>query len=377
MPKTEYAKAGVNYQMIEPFKQAMIREGRKTLSFPNKRDVFINEKLLHGHGAVFEHKTKGLHQESPIFCMTQEGLGNKNWIAEWMYQYANTGRTYYEGIGFDACLVTVNAVIAQGALPVVYTGEVASGDSEWFADEKRANDLARGYYEVCKLVGMALLAGGSPSLQYLVRSEPLVKSAPSLSGCVTGIISPRSRLITGEKLSDGDIIIGVTSSGIHTNGISLVIKRALGLKDAFLTKLPNGNVLGEEALIPTRSYAALMEALFEAEIDIHSLIPATEGGVKEIACDERPFMYYIYDWPKVPVIFQFMRELGVSLTDCLRTFNWGIGYYIFVPEREVARTLEIGKKAGYELFEVGIVLAGRERRVDFRPKGYNIALLPS
>lgn len=70
-----------------------------------------------------------------MWCKTQEGLGNKNWIAEWMYQYAGDGRTHYEWIGWDAGLMAVNDVIAQGAMPVVYLDEVAAGDSEWFEDE--------------------------------------------------------------------------------------------------------------------------------------------------------------------------------------------------------------------------------------------------
>ena len=147
MGKTgEYAKAGVDYSKIEPFKKAMMETGRRTLSFPNRRGVFINNKVIHSHGAVYEYR-EGPLQHS--WCQTQEGLGNKNWIAEWMYQNAGTGRTYYEGIGIDTALMAVNDVIAQGAMPVVYTDEVAAGDSEWFQDEKRAEDLAKSYLTVC------------------------------------------------------------------------------------------------------------------------------------------------------------------------------------------------------------------------------------
>ena len=85
----EYAKAGVDYTQIEPFKRAMIQMGKRTLSFPNRRDVHINEEASHAHGAVFEYRGKLPH----IWCNTQEGLGNKNWIAEWMYQNSGTGRT--------------------------------------------------------------------------------------------------------------------------------------------------------------------------------------------------------------------------------------------------------------------------------------------
>jgi phosphoribosylformylglycinamidine cyclo-ligase len=362
--KSEYAKAGVDYTKIEPFKMAMVSAGRRTLKFPNRRGIYIEPESLGAHGVVFRYRGVKSH----LWCMTQEGLGNKNWIAEWMYQHAGTGRTYYEGIGIDTALMAANDVICQGALPVIYTDEVAAGDSEWFMDERRSRDLAESFYQACKMCGMALPAGESPALRYLVRAEPPVRSAPSLSGCVTGIIAPRNRMVTGDRLAIGDRIIGAMSSGLHANGISLVIKRALELKDKFLHVLPNGETLGEEALIPTRSYVRLVEALQEKGIDIHSLLGGTGGGISKIAYAKRPFTYRVKKWvDEIPPLFLFLLELGVSLLDCLTTFNWGIGFYIFVPENEAERTIQTGKKAGYDLIDLGRVEKG-ERRVIFEPE---------
>lgn len=368
--QSEYAQAGVDYAKIEPFKQAMIEVGKKTSAFPNRRGVYINDEVLHAHGAVYDYRGPSTH----VWCKTQEGLGNKNWIAEWMYQFDGSGNSHYQGIGIDAALMAVNDLIAQGAMPVLYTDEVAAGDSEWFTDEKRAQDLAAGFYEICKLVGMALPAGESPSLRYLIKATEPVKSAPSLSGCVTGIIAPKSNLITGRKLRAGDVIIGAPSSGLHANGISLVIKRALTLPDKFLTKLPSGKTLGEEALLPTSSYVGLVEALLNEEADIHALLPGTGDGVGKIAFDKRHFSYRIHTWIKdIPVLFQYMRELGVSLEDCLKTFNWGIGYYIFAAPEEAGKVINVGKDAGYKLLEIGRVEEG-ERKVIFEPE--NIVLPP-
>jgi phosphoribosylaminoimidazole (AIR) synthetase len=139
------------------------------------------------------------------------------------------------------------------------------------------------------------------------------------------------------------------------------------LPEKFLTKLSNGNTLGEEALIPTRSYVALVEALLEAEVDIHALLPGTGSGISKVAFDKRPFTYRIHTWVEVPPLFLFMRELGVSLEDCLTTFNWGIGYYIVVPSQEVERIIKIGKQAGYQLVDLGQVEKG-ERKVIFEPE---------
>lgn len=350
MKTSEYAKSGVDYSLMEPFKMAMIEAGKKTLKFPNKRGVYVIEGTSHAHGAVFEYKGP---EKNPIWCKTQEDLGTKNWIAEWMYMH--TGKSYYDAIAQDVALIVVNDVIAQGAMPVIFTDQVEVGDSAWFGDQKRSQDFADGFVKICEEVGMALPAGESATLKYIIKPE-----APSLSGSVTGIIAPRSRLITGQRLAAGDHIIGVTSSGLHANGVSLVINK---IKD-FLEKLPSGQTIGEAALTPTRSYVALIEALLEAEADIHCLLPGTGDGVGKIAFDKRPFTYRIHSWPEVPEFFKYFHEkLGVSLADCLKTFNWGVGYYIFVPKKEVQRVLDIGRKTSYDLIDIGVVESGKRQTV--------------
>ena len=368
MIKSAYAKAGVDYGLMEPFKMTMIETGKKTLAFPNKRNVFIREDITHSHGAVFEYRGNKNH----LWAQTQEGLGNKNWIAEWMYQNDGTGKTYYDTIGVDTALMIVNDIIAQGAMPVVFTDHIDVGNSEWFADEERSRDLATGFLRVCEETGMALPAGETATLKYLVKPEPPIAIAPSLSGSVTGIIAPATRIITGD-IKPGYRIIGASSSGLHANGVSLVIKEALALPDQFLTKLPNNKTLGEEALIPTRSYVALVEALLEAEIKIGTFLPGTGDGVGKIAFDKHAFTYRISNWPKVPELFTFFRENGLPLQDCLKTFNWGIGYYIFLPPEEVERAIKIGTEAGYEMTNLGRVEEG-PRRVIFEPE--NITLAP-
>lgn len=362
MKKSAYANAGVDYTKMEPFKMAMIETGKKTLSFPNKRGVYINEDAAHAHGAVFEYRGNTPH----IWCKTQEDLGNKNWIAEWMYE--RTGKSFYDAIAIDTALIVVNDVIAQGAMPVIFTDQLEASDSAWYADEKRAKDFANGLLSICEEVGMALPAGESASVKFIINPTPPVKQIASLSGSVTGIVTPSSRLVTGKKLAAGDVIIGVASSGLHANGISLVIKHALEMPDQFLTKLPSGKVLGEEALIPTRSYVALIEALLEAEVDIHALLPGTGDGVGKIAFDKRPFTYRIRDWLEVPELFRFFHEQrNVLIEDCLKTFNWGVGYYVFVPQSEAENVLAVGKKAGYALSIIGIVEEG-ERQVIVEPE---------
>lgn len=366
---TPYAQAGVDYRKIAPFKKIMKEVCEKTVSFPLRRGVMVTS-CFHGVKAIY------LREEPHEWLMVQEGLGNFNWIAEWMDRYAHWCKSFYDIVGINNALTAVNDLVAHGAMPVAYTDMAEAGDSEWFENKNRARDLAEGYHYICEEVMMALGGGESGSLRYLVRAEHPVKSAPVLSGTVLGIIAPKSRYISGASIRPFDRIIGAMSTGLHANGASLVIKLGLTLPDQFLTTLPNGNTLGEEALIPTRSYVALVEALLNEAVEIHRIVPGTGGGVSKLATYPEKVMYRIYDWPKnIPLLFTFLKEqFGLSMRTWLTTFNCGIGYYLIVPLHEVKRTLEIGTKAGYELTEIGWVEESHKPHVYFEPAG--LALPP-
>lgn len=364
--KSEYAEAGVDPSKIGVTKNIMRDMGRKTLHFPEVHGVFVESGA---HGASFEYRHGGRHR----WTKTTEGLGNKNWIAEWLYQNDPAGGTRYSGIGIDTMLMAANDVGADGSRPVVYTDEIAAGDSEWFEDERRARDLADSFYAGCCKLRVALPAGESPALRYLIKAELPVKSAPSLSGCMTSLIAPWERRVPG-VIKAGYSIVGAPASGLHANGISAVIKRGLTLPDQFLTRLPNGKTYGDEALIPTRSYVSLVQALLNARVEVGCWLPGTGGGVSKPTVYPEPFTFRIHSWvQEVPLLFQYLRELGMSMQDLLTTFNWGIGYYGFLPPQEVAPAIDAAAAVGLKLLEIGRVEEG-ERQVIFEPE--NIVLPP-
>lgn len=364
--QSEYAAAGVDPAKITPFKRAMQEVGKKTAHLPRKREV---EAWASAHDVCYRYTGNKPH----VFVKTLEGLGNKDWIAQWMYQHGPTGKSFFDDIGADTAFMAVNDTIANGALPVVYVDEVAAPDSDWFTDPRRSQDLADGFFAACFIAGMALLAGESPAYRYLIRAEPPVTGAPVLGGCVTGILAPSTIDIGEHRIRPGDHIIGVASSGLHANGISLVIKRALTLPDQFLTTLPNGYTLGEEALIPTRSYVALVEELvYNRRLDVHAFLPGTGDGVAKLGVYR--YTKRIHSWLPVPPLFLFLRELGVSTEDLLTTFNWGVGYYIFVAPKDVNRTLDGCAGAGYTAADVGSVEEGPPITF-FGPEG-NMPLYP-
>ena len=119
----------------------------------------------------------------------------------------------------------------------------------------------------------------------------------------------------------------------------------------------------------------LVDALLNSEVDIHAILPATGDGLGKLAYDRRPFTYRIRNWVIVPEIFWFIREeFRVRIEDCLKTFNWGIGIYFFLPRRHVKKAIDAAKKAGYELTELGIVEEG-ERKVIFEPTGITAPII--
>lgn len=365
-----YAEAGVDYSHLQPFKDKIKAMAARTQDFPARRGVVARASAHCGR-----YRYTGTHDHE--FGATIEGLGNKNWVAEWMYKHAGTSRTYYEGIGIDMLMMATNDLIADGFMPVCYLDLVVVGNDSWFLDERRADDFIESLYQGLEMTGMALIAGETPAYKYLVRSMDPVESAPTLDGCAIGILAPLGRGVNNENVAVGDTIIAVRSSGMHANGASLVFQRGLELPDKFLTELPNGNSLGDEILIPTMNYLPLVEPILDAHIEVHGFLPATGDGVAKLAFDKHERTYRVFDWwsyEQIPELFRFMHEqCGVSLEDCLKTFNWGTGYYIFVHPDDVSFTLQVIEKAGFEAMVVGRVEEGPRQTV-FEPAG--ITLLP-
>jgi len=356
----EYMKSGLNYKLMINFKESMGEVAVKTLDFPKKRDVVI----------VGKHRAPEYVGSQPHIWKTMlEGIGNKSWIAQWMYQFSGMGKSFFDVIAKDNALMGVNDILASGALPVAFHNEVAAKTSEWFSDKKRSQDYATGVYEICQLCDMALIGGESPAYRFLLNAEPPVGDTPSFSCAVFGIIVPKFRMIPAE-IQAGNIIVGAASSGWHSNGATYIIEQGMGLPDAFMTKLPDKLTLGEHTLIPTRSYVALMEAWQNAGVFINAFQPITGDGVAKIAFDKKPLTYRITNWPEeIPLIFQFMMEkFGLSKKGCLRAFNTGIGCVGFFTPKQAERAIEVGEKAGYEMYELGRVEEG-ERQTIFEPWG--------
>lgn len=355
-------------QSIESFKQLMREVCAQTRFFPARWQVDIDE----AGGCLYQGIQRPLYTK--IFS---EVLGQKNLIAEWMRAYGGIDRTFYDTIIVDLMLTAINDAAAEGYMPIAYSDYIIASDAAWFLDQKRSDDIAKGFYQECKHDGVALVQGESAVMPLFINQGPIALPSAVLCGTVMGMMPPYwNPSIAKKKVVPGGRIIGVASSGLHANGSEFFIKRVLTLPDQFLTKLPNGKTLGEEALTPTRSYVALVEALLHKGVKINRIVPATGGGVSKLAARNENVMYRIYDWPKnIPPLFYFFKEqFGLSMRVLLTTVNWGIGYYLIVPPYEVKRSIEIGTKAEYDLMEIGWVEESNNPHVYFEPAG--LALPP-
>lgn len=349
--KITYSSSGVDYTNIDPLKK-LAQNLAKTTSLNS--DIKVLEESRGETAFVWE-------EEDSYKAFVIESLGTKNLIADQMRKV--TGKTYYNFLAQDTIAMIVNDLIAVGAKPQVINAYFAAGSSDWFSDEERGKDLVEGWANACKLSGAVWGGGESPALSGIINPN-----TGELAGAGIGIIKPKQRLTLGDKITAGDSILLIESSGLHCNGASLVRKIAAKLPEGFSTKLSNGNYFGEEALISTHIYAKIVEELFENNIDIHYMVNITGHGWRKLMRANRDFTYVINQIPKVLPIFEFIQEKsGSSNEEMYGYFNMGAGFAVYLPADQVEEAQSIIQKHNLDSWNVGVVEEG-ERKVIIKPK---------
>lgn len=352
--KIDYSATGVNYNVMDPLKKLAQQMGKQTsnnlLNFKAKEI-----EASRGESAyVWE-------EENCFRAFVIEGLGTKNLVADEMENI--TGKTYYEAIAQDTVAAIVNDILTVGAMPQVINAYFGSGGPDWFTNTKRSTALVKGWTKACNLAGATWGGGETPGLSGIINPDTL-----DLVGSCIGIIQPKEKLITGEKLQEEDAILLIASSGIHTNGLSLARKIAQQLPEGYSSKLADGSMYGETLLTPSYIYVDLIKALFEASIDIHYMVNITGHGFRKLMRANRDFTYHITQLPPVPAIFDFIKEQsGSSDEDMYGNFNMGAGFAIFLPSNQVEKAQEIVEKNNLKSWNDGTVKAG-PKQVIIQPK---------
>ncbi len=348
----------VDYELLDPVKRAAIETFSGTLEKPERLGMRIIPETLGEPAIAIDFPSQDF-----MLGFNVEGLGTKNMIADSMSKDPRgKGVKYYESIGVDCLAMSTNDLAAIGADAFVYGDILSSGDSSWFSDLEKSKAILHGFRQAAEEIGLAVPCGETPTLKGIVN-----ESTVDMAGASIGLIKPKQRLLFGKDLAEGDIIVGLESSGIHSNGLSLARKVAESLPQGYFTEMPSGKVLGEELLLPTTLYTrCLMEMLDKSKA--HYLSPITGHGWKKIMRAKKPFSYKIDFVPPVSELFKFLVEKGqVSEKEAYFTWNMGIGYVVIAPRASRDKLLSISEKHGIKAFELGSVREG-PRRVEIKPK---------
>lgn len=352
--KISYSQTGVNYNVMDPLKKLAQSLGKQTAK--NLQNFGYNEaEASRGESAyVWE-------EEDAYRALVIEGLGTKNLVADELEKI--TGKTYYASIAQDTVAAIINDIITVGAMPQIVNAYFGTGGPEWFINEKRSQALVEGWAKACNLAGAAWGGGETPGLSGIIEPQSI-----DLAGSCIGIIKPKERLTLGNKLSSGDAILLIESSGIHANGLSLARAIAEKLPAGYVTKLANGAMYGEVLLTPTHIYAALINALFESEINIHYMVNITGHGFRKLMRANKDFTYLITQIPPIPPIFQFIQDhSGNSNFEMYSNFNMGAGFAIYLPADQTEKAQTIAAKLNLQSWNAGLVQDG-PKQVVIKPK---------
>ena len=290
------------------------------------------------------------NMEDPVLLSGTDGVGTKLKIAFLLDRH--------DTIGIDCVAMCVNDVACAGGEPLFFLDYIACGKN---VPEKIAT-IVSGVAEGCVQAGCALVGGETAEHPGLMPEDEYDLAGFSVGAC------DRKDLITGEELKPGDVLIGIASSGVHSNGFSLV-RNIFEMSKENLTRFyPElGAHLGEVLLAPTRIYVKALKSAKEAGVRIHACSHITGGGFYEnvprmlkdgVRAEIRKDSY------EVPAIFRLMAEKGeVSEHVMYNTFNMGVGMVVAVNPADVEKTLEAFRAAGEKSFVIGECKAG-EKGVD-------------
>ncbi|HSF59206.1 MAG TPA: phosphoribosylformylglycinamidine cyclo-ligase [Candidatus Binatia bacterium] len=337
-----YAKAGVSIEAGDK----LVRRIGPIASRTKRPGVLAG---VGGFSALFDLSGRGYRQ--PVLVSSTDGVGTKLKIAAMMKKH--------DTVGIDLVAMGVNDILTQGAEPLFFLDYFVCGK----LDVDLAASVVRGVAEGCRLAGCALIGGETAEHPGDFRDGEY-----DLAGFVVGVIE-KKKIPDPKSITPGDVLIGLPSSGLHSNGYSLARKVLL---EVARLKLQGqvaelGRSLGEELLEPTRIYAKQIRGLL-ARYPIKGAAHITGGGIPgnlpRILPGGRRARIHRRSWP-VPPVFDLIEKMGrVSREEMDRTFNNGLGMILVVGKRQVDGVASTLKRMGESYFLIGEIQEGR-RRVTF------------
>ncbi|HUK24743.1 MAG TPA: phosphoribosylformylglycinamidine cyclo-ligase [Terriglobales bacterium] len=342
-PKTgpvTYADAGVNIDRANRTKQRIKYLAHKTFT----RGVLSE---IGGFGGLFSIDRE--KYSDAVLVSSVDGVGTKLKVAFAMNVHST--------VGADLVNHCVNDIAVQGATPMFFMDYLATGK----LDSETAEKVVEGLAAACKQNGCALIGGETAEMPGFYPDGEY-----DLAGFIVGVVE-RSKIITGAAVEAGDVILGLPSNGLHTNGYSLARKLLFEVAGYTPETYVNDvkNKVGNELLRTHRSYWAIVKKLVAAEC-VSAMAHITGGGITENLPRVLPkgtaAVIEVGTWPVQP-IFQHLQSLGnVPQEEMLRTFNMGLGMLLIVPAKKFKKAQSVLERAGEKAYTVGRIVKG-ERKV--------------
>jgi len=351
-----YDAAGVKYDTLDAFKRACQQEARTTVGALEQLGLSEPESIRGESSYLIEAADQYL-------AHVEEGLGTKNLVADAMQKL--TGKSYYHAIGVDTVATIVNDLVTCGALPISVAMHAGVGDSAWFEDKQRAEDLAKGFADGCRQANAVWGGGETPALKGIIEPSAIV-----LAGSAFGRVLPKANRIIGD-VKDGDAIVLLASSGVQTNGLTLCRALADRLPKGYLTLMEDRRTYGEALLDASVIYVRFIAACQQANLKLNYAAHITGHGWRKLMRLDEPFVYHMTNiCPPLPV-FNFMMKHGpVEQREAYATFNMGIGFAAYVDPKLAEATVKLAIAAGYSAWVGGTVhKQGARKAVEIVPLG--------
>ena len=269
-------------------------------------------------------------------AMSTDGVGSKILVAKMMEKY--------DTVGIDMIAMVVNDILCVGAEPIALVDYLAVEEP----DPEVAAEIADGLVKGAEESRIAIIGGETASLPGIVKDF-------DLAGTGIGFVD-KDKIITGSEIEAGDVLIGLASSGIHSNGLSLA-RKAIFEEGGFEStdKMPGEDItIGEELLKPTQLYVKTIVDLLKLDFNIKGLAHMTGGGVNNLSRLKKGIGFDITDYPEPQGIFKLIYEQGVPLEEMYKVFNMGIGFTVIVSPEEADAVLEELNKS-IKAYKVGTV----------------------
>ncbi|WP_107670970.1 phosphoribosylformylglycinamidine cyclo-ligase [Cyanothece sp. BG0011] len=334
----DYQDAGVNIEAGRSFVDKIRRSVEST----------YNPQVLGGLGGFGGYFELPTGYENPVLVSGTDGVGTKLKIAHALNRHHT--------IGIDLVAMCVNDILTSGAKPLFFLDYLATGK----LNPQQLSDVVTGIVEGCHLSGCALLGGETAEMPGFYGVGEY-----DVAGFCVGVVE-KSKLLDGSQINTGDVAIGLRSSGVHSNGFSLVRKivevNGFNWGDRFDSL--GDQTLGEMLLTPTQIYVKpILEAL-NSGIEIKGMAHITGGGLPEnlprCLGENKSIQINPETWPILP-IFQWIANMGnVKTSAMFDTFNMGIGFVIIVPKSESNNIIKWFQSQEIDAYEIGEVIEGNQ-----------------